>query len=429
VKYAQIIAALSAVPWALERRTMEGLRDLIERRANGGREIPEAVVDKIATRSDGMPQYEVRNGVAYVPVVGVIAPRSSMVNDVSQPRGSSVDALMEDLLAAENDRAVERIALMIESPGGSVGGVADLAATIREIKKPTSAFIRDIGASAAYWIASQADDVFVSRTGAVGSIGVYTAIADTSKAYEDAGVKIHLIASGDFKGVGVQGIEIKEEALAGVKEEVMAYFREFTGSVAEGRGMPEKQVLSVADGRVFVGRDAVDLGLADGVLTEAQFRASMEGGDGPMGADKMTQKEKEKDAASAAQSDARPMGSVSEIREAFPDLIDEVEEEARAFEKSKIEALAEAFDADVALDAYFETDDLNAALIHGAKAMKEKQKKELLAAQFSEEPVGDPGKEPEEDNSIEAKWAKMDADARSEFFNDFAVFQAAEEGR
>lgn len=147
--------------------------------------------------------------------------------------------------------------------------VTDVLARAREEKRVV-ALADGSMASLAYWIGSQAHALYVTPTSAVGSIGVYSVIVDTSQAAADVGAKVHMVKAGEHKGLGEPGVPVSEAQLAGVQENVDAYYALFTAAVSEGRGLSMKQTLKLADGRVHIGAGAVTNGLADRVASFAE---------------------------------------------------------------------------------------------------------------------------------------------------------------
>jgi signal peptide peptidase SppA len=183
----------------------------------------------------------------------------------------------ENLYAMAADDSIGAILLHIDSPGGSVAGTADTATAVAQAaaKKPVVAFIEDIGASAAYWIASQASTVIVNRTGLAGSIGVFLVVADSSRFWEKLGVDWFVVKSGRIKGGPVEGAKLSAEVLEHLQERVDSLARVFIGDVARGRQMTVDRVSALADGGVFMGTAAVAAGLADKVSTYKEVLADM----------------------------------------------------------------------------------------------------------------------------------------------------------
>jgi signal peptide peptidase SppA len=205
-----------------------------------------------------------------LPLFGVIAPRAAQLNSVSGPSGTGVDAFTRMFRQALADPAVGSILIEIDSPGGRVDGVPELAAEIRKSRgdKPIVAISNTTAASAAYWIASQCDEIVVTPSGEVGSIGVYCAHEDLSGALEQDGVKVTLVSAGKFKTEGNPFEPLSEEAVAAFQADVDAYYTMFVNDVAKGRGVSAAAVRDgFGEGRMVMARDAVAAGMADRVAT------------------------------------------------------------------------------------------------------------------------------------------------------------------
>ena len=262
--------------WAMRLETLQHLTDIIERHITGGK-LSAAEVAEITEVRDSSGKDETRNydvtadGAAVIPVSGVIAKYASMVNGVSSPRGTSIEKLTGQLAEARADRLVSSILLYIESPGGSIAGLGDFARQVYEtsFEIPVVAFIDDLGASAAYWIASQANYIYANQTAEVGSIGAYTVYLDSSERAKQEGLKFHIFRSGPNKGTGQPGVKITAENQATIQTIVDDYYEIFINAVLRGRaGAIDKEALrEAADGRTFIAADAVELGLVDAIST------------------------------------------------------------------------------------------------------------------------------------------------------------------
>ena len=205
-----------------------------------------------------------RSGVAIIELTGPLMKFGSSFSD----GGSTVRARRE-IRSAVNDEDVAAIVLKIDSPGGTVSGTFDLVDDVREAasRKPVHAFIEDLGASAAYAIASAATKVYANRTALVGSIGTFAVILDASTRAEQLGVKVHVVRAGEFKGAGTLGTEVTEEQLANFQRTVNDLNAEFLAAVQTGRNMAIDKVRELADGRVHIATEAMRLGLIDGIQT------------------------------------------------------------------------------------------------------------------------------------------------------------------
>lgn len=213
--------------------------------------------------------YDVIDGVAVIPLEGVIAKRMNMFMQISG--GASSELVARDIRTALEDSAVHSIVLSVDSPGGTVDGTQALADTIRAARdrKPVVALASGTMASAAYWIGSAAQKVYIAdSTTAVGSIGVVSTHVDMSGAETQRGVRTTEIYAGKFKRINSQFAPLTETGRAVMQEQVDYTYGLFVDAVAANRGTTSDQVVAdMADGRIFIGQQAVDAGLVDGVST------------------------------------------------------------------------------------------------------------------------------------------------------------------
>jgi signal peptide peptidase SppA len=207
------------------------------------------------------------NGVAVIPIAG------PMMKGESKYGGANTLGIRAALRQAVATDEVKGVLLHIDSPGGHVAGTQALAADVARLgtKKPIHAHIDDMGASAAYWVASRAGRITASPTSEVGSIGVVGVLEDSSKEAEIAGIKVHVITTGKYKAMGAPGTEVTDEHLDEAQRLVDGLFSHFQGDVQQGRGLSDQQVRAVSDGRTWLAADAKRLGLIDrvGTLDEA----------------------------------------------------------------------------------------------------------------------------------------------------------------
>jgi signal peptide peptidase SppA len=174
---------------------------------------------------------------------------------------------------------VGAIVFDMDSPGGSVDGIPELAAEIRAARgeKPIVAIANAMMASAAYWLGSAADSISVSPSGAAGNIGVLAMHQDKSAAYEAEGVKTTMVKAGKFKGEGNEFEPLSPEAMAAVQSDVDYYYGLFTSDVAAGRSRPDQRVTSsdvangYGEGRLLVAKRAIAANVADRIETLDQL--------------------------------------------------------------------------------------------------------------------------------------------------------------
>lgn len=204
-------------------------------------------------------------GIAIVRLVGTMVKYSrsrSGLCGTSEARGH-IRQLCED-------QGVAAILLLVDSPGGEVAGAADLAAEVASAchKMPVAAYIEDCGCSAAYWAASQCSaGVWCNSTARVGAVGAMLVVNDLSEGMQRAGIKTHLISSGKWKGLGVPGIPIDDDDVAHLQAQVSHVGSEFAQAVQRGRNLSDAQMAVVTRAGVFIGEQALEVGLVDGVLS------------------------------------------------------------------------------------------------------------------------------------------------------------------
>lgn len=189
--------------------------------------------------------------------------------------GTSTAAIISALEVAKSDESIKGVLLSINSPGGTFAGTMELGHVIGELSaiKPVYSAITDLGASAAYWAASQSTRVYAAPDALVGSIGTFAAVADFSRYFENAGVKVHVIradTTGEFKGAGTFGTAITDTQLAHMRQLMTSRNQFFLDAVSQGRNMPQAQLSQIADGRVFTANESLQLGLVDQVGTASQ---------------------------------------------------------------------------------------------------------------------------------------------------------------
>jgi signal peptide peptidase SppA len=184
-----------------------------------------------------------------------------------------VTDFMQSFMAAVADPDVGAIVLDVDSPGGSVDLIPESAARIRAARgtKPILAVSDTMMASAAYYLGSQADEVYVTPSGLIGSIGVYATHYDQSGLNEKAGVKPTLVSAGKYKTELNPNEPPSEEGIAHLQSIVDDAYQQFTLDVSKGRGVAVADVRGgFGEGRVLPAKAGVREGLADGVKTREE---------------------------------------------------------------------------------------------------------------------------------------------------------------
>ena len=206
--------------------------------------------------------YELRNGVAIIPIHGLLTKRTELF--LSLMGMTSYDDIFSAISDAIDDEKVERILLDIDSPGGEVGGLFDLVDFIYDIRecKPIFAVANDYACSAAYAIASATSHIFVNRTSCVGSVGVIATHLDVSEADKKAGLKYTTIFAGEKKNDLSPHEPLSKSAISDLQEEVNRLNDIFIKTVARNRYLSEEDVRKMQAATYF-GQNAITVGLAD----------------------------------------------------------------------------------------------------------------------------------------------------------------------
>lgn len=264
-----LMDGIVAETWAMEPHHLERLLAMA-RAAGLGLTPPEAAAVAPQTMG-GEPAYQVIDGVAHIPIRGYLL---KSVPGWMKRWGVDATSLSDAVAAverADQDPAVRSIVLDVDSPGGTISGTIEAGEAVAAAKKPIVAHGTGMVASAAYWIASQADRLTATPSTPIGSIGVYRVLYDTSAAYERWGVKVHVVRTHELKGTGVDGSKLTEAQLAAEQVLINSAGDLFQRAVASGRKLKPDAVKAVATGEVWFAQDAQSRGLIDGV--EAAQRA------------------------------------------------------------------------------------------------------------------------------------------------------------
>ena len=231
----------------------------------------------------GNVPYPVVDGIAVIEIAGVLIHRGGWIGQSSGQ--TSYEGIAAQIDAAAGDPAVRAVALEIDSFGGEVAGVFDLADRIRAIRttKPVWAFVAEHAFSAGYALASQADRILLPRTGAVGSIGVVVMHADMSGQLDQDGMRVTLIHSGAHKVDGNPYTPLPEAVRDDIQREIDVLRFLFAETVAAGRaGRLSQEAALATEAATYRGTEAVSAGLADEVTDLAggltSFRQVISGG-------------------------------------------------------------------------------------------------------------------------------------------------------
>jgi protease-4 len=216
------------------------------------------------------------DAVAIVRVEGTI----TNSDESDSATGAVSGTIVSDLQAAAADNTVKAIILRVDSPGGTVTGSAQIYDAILEMDKPVIVSMAGTAASGGYYVSAPADYIFARPDTTTGSIGVILTVYNIEGMLEKVGVEVTSITSGVNKGIGNPWETLTPDQTAILEEYIDESYDEFVRIIVDGRNLPEEDVIALADGRIYSGRQALELKLVDelGDLDDAIAKAAELGG-------------------------------------------------------------------------------------------------------------------------------------------------------
>ena len=210
-----------------------------------------------------LPCPQKMGNVAILPIKGIIGYnypqifRSFGICDIKQ--------IHQWVDAVENDAEINTVIFHIDSPGGSVVGLPEIAERVSKLSetKNTIAFTETQMCSAAYYIGSQCNRVVVTPSADVGSIGTYMCLYDYTKMLDEIGIKAELIKNGTLKAIGAMGVPLTDEQRAYLQQQVDLITAGFKTAVTSKRTKVSDDTMQ---GQSFMGIEAINNGLATGLV-------------------------------------------------------------------------------------------------------------------------------------------------------------------
>jgi protease-4 len=194
----------------------------------------------------------------------------------------SSEQVLKHLTEFRNNSDIKSIVLRIESPGGAVGAAQEIYQEIKRTSavKPIVASMGSMGASGGYYAALGADIILANPGTMTGSIGVIVKFPNLEGLFEKIGYKSEVIKSGPLKDIGASNRPLSEEERTIMQDLIDNVYNQFVRDIATSRSMPEETIFELADGRVYTGEQALELGLIDklGNFTDAVTIAADLGG-------------------------------------------------------------------------------------------------------------------------------------------------------
>jgi signal peptide peptidase SppA len=326
-----VIDLIKSSAWAILPDRLDVINGVVARHM-AGLESPDAEKYAAAARAaagteeDDRPYTVTGDGAAIIPVTGILAKRMNLFMAISG--GTSTEMLASAVRQAVDDDEVEAMVLRTDSPGGTVDGTKDVADIIYSARqhKPVVSYADGLMASAGYWIGSAAHRVVTGETGEVGSIGVIMKHYDWSAYNEERGLKVTNLYAGKYKAMGNQDEPLTEEAVAYLQGQVDYLYTLFVDAVAVHRGTDAATVIKqMAEGRIFIGRQALDAGLVDEIGTlETAVQTALDLREGGS----IYQILMKEGAMTDKKTDKAVIKTVADLRDALPEMVEQIETDA-----------------------------------------------------------------------------------------------------
>jgi protease-4 len=206
-------------------------------------------------------EVEAAGNVAHIKVTGTIMPESPgsiLKGDVAESQ-----EIVKFIKKADENPEVKAILLEIDSPGGTPVASYEIAEAVLKANKTTVAWIREAGASGAYWVASSADHIVANPMSITGSVGVTASYLEFEGTLHRYNASYRRLVSGKYKDIGTPFKEMTPDEEQ-IMQEVMADIQEeFINSVVENRKLSSDVAEQISDGRLYTGKKALKLGLID----------------------------------------------------------------------------------------------------------------------------------------------------------------------
>lgn len=356
---------LAGVMFAMQPDMLDTVADIVERHLRSER-APAAQQGEATEGADAGPHNAVAgrapgkgyaitaDGVAVIQLGGMMARNPGLIAKACMGVTSCLTVARVVEQAVE-DPDVRAMVLDIDSPGGTVNGTTELAQAIRraDAVKPVVAYSGGLMCSAAYWVGSAASKVVVVDTATVGSIGVATVHCDRSAEDAQKGVTRSVIYAGAYKRIASDERPLTEEGRAYLQSQVDRLYASFVEAVAEHRGVDAEAVVqNMADGRVFIGRQALTAGLVDAIGDiETALTLAGELADNPHPEQEATMRDS-KGAQAAGKGQQQDASLSTEPGVVLAESVEAAANAARDAERARvIEILEAGGPADVTLDA------------------------------------------------------------------------------
>ena len=265
--YARIVTKINSSLWLMTEEGINKCLEILERHMFEDEDEIRRQIGLFDFDANARESYtQIINGVGILSLQGPIFPKANLMTELSG--ATSLEQFRTELRTLASDPSVHSILVDIDSPGGVSDLVMETGKEIREIRehKPVFTLANTLAASAAFWIASQGTEFYITDSGLTGSLGVYTVHVDDSEAYKKEGILKTVIQAGEAKAGGEQ--PLNELTRKNLQDTVDATYKDFVDEVAIGRNLSSDFVKeNFGKGGVVAPRKALEVGMVDGIKT------------------------------------------------------------------------------------------------------------------------------------------------------------------
>lgn len=310
---------VASQPWAILPDMLETIA-AVARRDN---ENVEAVEARLGRKLQNTRTVATRGNVAIIPVTGPVFRYANLFTDISG--ATSLEVLAQDFTAALDNPNIASIVLNMDSPGGQATGISEFAHMVRASSKPVIAYVDGQAASAAYWIASAADEIVLGKTSEVGSVGAVVSIDPSRR-----GETIEIVSSQSPKK---RPDITTDEGRAQIQSRIDSFAQVFIEDVAAYRGTSVDAVLDkFGQGDMRMGKEAIAHGMADRISTLEDVISGLLASPPPHVKKGVTMT-----APSGAPAAETPVITREYLAQHHADIVSAIEQDAAATERARIQ--------------------------------------------------------------------------------------------
>ena len=265
--YAHIVTKINSSLWLMTEEGINTCLEILERHMYEDHDEIARHIGLLDPAMNGDDSYsQVVNGIGILNLQGPIFPKANLMTELSG--ATSLEQFRSELRTLASDPSVHSILVNIDSPGGVSDLVMETGREIRELSqiKPIFTLANTMAASAAFWIASQGTESYITDSGLTGSLGVYTVHIDQSEADKKDGILKTVIQAGEAKAGGEQ--PLNPATRKNLQDAVDDLYNNFVNEVATGRKLDAEFVEEhFGKGGIVTPRQAVEVGMVDGIKT------------------------------------------------------------------------------------------------------------------------------------------------------------------